>query len=256
MKKIFLAAIAVSIIFTLTSCGGSMPENEVNSAADMQGRTVGVITGSAAEWYLEPFASAFDVRGYGSAGELAEALKSGSVDCAVADEDTYNSMKKAVSKLSALDEPFIDRTYCMAVSADNTQLLNKLVKALEDLENSGTLESMVSGWRDGTYGYGSTEDPGLPRVTVAVDPTFRPYAFYDENGELAGLEIDLIRAVCSELGLSAELTPVASDKLLYMAESGKVSFAVGRIVLDDENTAILFTQPYVRSTQLLIVREG
>jgi ABC-type amino acid transport substrate-binding protein len=257
MKKCLKAtSLSMLLVIFLCSCSSKLPANKVYSAVDMQGKTVGVLSGSAAESYVSPYGSMMNIRTYTDVSAMAAELKSGGLDCAVADESRFAAIKKSSSSLTYLDERFIDRSYCLALSADNSQMLEKLDAAILAAQNDGTIDSIVSGWKNGDgYAYDYSESDSADVIAVAIDPTFEPYAYYNEENELVGLEIDIVRELCSRLNLKAEFTEVSSDKLLYMAESGKVSFAIGRIINDSQNENILYTQPYDTDVELIVVRK-
>ena len=224
----------------------------------MPGRSVGAMEGTAAAGYLQLYGGSMDVRLFQDQETMAAALKNGSIDCVIADSRTYEAMRDYTSQITSLEERFIDRDYCFAVSADNTELLQRLDNALDGLLRDGTIPSIISRWTDGE---GQEQESGQPKakgetsITVAVDPTFVPYAFYGEDGALEGLEIEIARAVCSAMGLESEFVEAEPDMLLYTVESGKVAIAIGRIVRDPENTAVSFSESYGHSEQLIVVRK-
>ena len=255
MKKFLSAALAaLLIVLTLTSCGGKLPDNKVYEAADMVGKTVGVLRDSPSAGYIAPFTGVLSVRYYDNAESLAVELKNGGIDCALADESTLAAMRKSSSRLHALEEKFIDRSYCIAVSVENRIMIENIGMALSAMSRDGTLAAIVDGWLNGGYA-GAYQNGEYERsISVAVQPGFYPYAFYDEEGELTGLEIDIVYEICARLGLNVEFAPVDSERLLYMAESGKTSFAIGLIVQDPDNEAISYSENYMHSTQLIVVR--
>ena len=259
MRKRFTAVLTALLILSiiLSGCSEELPSNKVYSASDMPGSTVGVLSGTASAGYLEKYGSSMTVMQYDDVESMSVALKNGSLDCVVADDGTFQEMRNYVSGFKSLEEYFIDRDYCLAVSADNEELLTNLDAALETLQQNGTLDAIISGWNAGGYEWETdpaTAEDGLSSISVAVDPTLSPYAFLDENGELAGAEIDIVRALCAALGLRPEFIQVASDQLIYTVESGKVALAVGRLTPTGEETGVTFTQPYTHSRQLIVVR--
>ena len=154
-----------------------------------------------------------------------------------------------------IDDKFVDCDYRLAVSVENTELLDNLNSAIRALNASGELDSIVKSWLDGGGEEEHESGTDRTRITVAIDPTFYPYAFIGEDGEPAGIEIDLVWAVCGQLGLEPEFVTAQPGMLLYMAESGKTAFAVGRLMLDPDNDAVGYSAPYMHSTQLIVVRK-
>lgn len=250
MKKIFSAALAALIMISLAACsrGG---DSRIRDLDDLAGKTVGVLRGTSSEGYLRHFEYDVEVREYDDTDALKKALRNGQVDCAVAEEEKAGEMTGFLSGLETLEEPFTDSDYVIAVSAENRIMVENLNIALSGIDRSGELDRLTSG----TGGVITPAEDTGTAVTVAVDATFYPYAYYDGEGDLTGIEIDLVRAICKYLGLSPEFLPVETDMLLYMAESGKCSFAVGRITADPADEGLAFTSPYLHSTQLIVVRK-
>lgn len=255
MKKLFLTALAVLILLSLSACGAGVPDNHVFSREDLAGRSVGVLDGTASPGYARLYEGEIYVSAFESAEAMAAALKSGGIDCAIADGDTFDEMRDYTSSVKRLEEMYVDARYVLAVSAENRLMLENLNAAIGRLRDSGELDRIADSWKLGMDSGQWAPPPDSRTVSVAVTADFYPYAFLDENGELRGLEIDVVRAVCADLGLDPEFMAVKSDMLLYMAESGKTSFAVGRIEADPENVGLTYTESYLHSTQLIVVRK-
>ncbi len=255
MRKLFSTALAVFILFSLSACNAGAPDNHVFTRADLAGASVGVLDGTASPGYARLFEGELYVGVYESAEALAAELKSGGIDCAIADEDTYDKMRDYTSAVTKLKEAYVDARYVLAVSAENRLMLENLNAALGRLRDSGELKRIEEAWKLGLESVEWTPPADSRAVSVAVTAEFYPYAFLDDNGELRGLEIDVVRAVCADLGLEPEFMVVKPDMLLYMAQSGKTSFAVGRIEADPENEGLAYTESYCHSTQLIVVRK-
>lgn len=247
-----IAALIFAMI--LVSCGGNLAENKVYSAEDVNGRTVGVIEGSAAESLLSGYGGSVSVNAYGDAQSLADALHDGFVDCAICGDEISDTVVRSASGLTALDESFATLDYRIAMSAENKQLQTQLNTAIAALSSDSTLKNIIGSGKAGEL----MEIPRLTEgalITVAVDPTFAPYSYYDENGNLAGIEINLVNAICGYLGLTVEYNVVSPDMLMYMASSGKVSFAIGRIT-EDAGDDVIYSDVYDTDNEIIIVRKG
>lgn len=249
MKKITLLLLP-ALILLLAACSGRLPDNTVDKPADLAGKTVGVLENSVTEGYLRDVADKVYIRTFSEKSSLAAELKSGALDAVIADE-TLSADLTRDSSLRALDTPFINRAYCIAISEENATLLKNVNDALKTLRRGGTLDKLAD-WDEETFSF---EDEGETAGTlvIAVAPDFAPYAYYDENGALAGLEIDLARLLCRQLGLTPEFRVAERDKLLYLAESGKVSLAIGRITRGEN--AVSYSDTYLTSVQSIVVRK-
>lgn len=255
MRKLFSTALTIFILLSVSACNAGVPDNHVFTRADLSGKSVGVLDGTASPGYARLYEGEMSVNTFETPEAMAAELKSGGIDCAIADEDTYDAMRDYTSAVTKLDETYVDARYVLAVSAENRLMLENLNAALGRLRQSGELGRIASSWELG-IGYENWAPPeGGRTITVAVTADFYPYAFYDENGELRGLEIDVVRALCTDLGLTPEFMAVEPDMLLYMAQSGKTSFSVGRITADPEKEGLSYTESYLHSTQLIVVRK-
>lgn len=254
MKNVLRTAAFVLVLALLSGCTGKLPENKVYSREDMEGKLVGVVKGTVAESHLAVWGDRVSVQTFDSVKKLAKALRDGLVDCAVCGEESLKDVKKAARGIEPLEEEFLIRSYRMAVSVDNPELLRRLNETLEALRENGTAAKIIDGGKAGALPAAPGSFTG-ETVTVAVAVGFYPYAYY-EGEELTGIEVRLVQAVCQYLGLTPEFVPASEDKYLYLAESGKVSFAIGRITEGDGGEGILYTDPYDVDKQLILVRKG
>lgn len=87
---------------------------------------------------------------------------------------------------------------------------------------------------------------------------FKPYAFVDENSELAGTDIELLNAVLNELdGKIAEAQAVDWGALIPGVTSGRFDVvAAGMFVTPKRCAAVRFSQPYFGIKQALVVPKG
>ncbi|PDT75153.1 transporter substrate-binding domain-containing protein, partial [Sinorhizobium sp. BJ1] len=59
-------------------------------------------------------------------------------------------------------------------------------------------------------------------IKIGIDAAYKPYAYVEANGELAGFEIDLIKAVCAEIKANCELSNVPWDGIFTALETGTI----------------------------------
>lgn len=249
MKKLFPAVLAAFLTVLLSACSGP---SGIGSREDILDKTVCVLSGSVSDGIVERMDPDIDLVRCDTLSSLKELLRDGGADCAVVDKSTADKLTGLLTGFRTAEEPYARLDYVIAVSAENRLMLGNLNAALGALRRSGRLEELTGESRGDT---GDTAEPsGASTVTVAVEPDFFPFAYYDEEGGLAGIEIDLVREICAELDLTPEFLPVEADMLLYMAQSGKCSFAVGRLTAG-EKEGLSFSDSYMDSTQYIIVKK-
>ena len=89
------------------------------------------------------------------------------------------------------------------------------------------------------------KDSGV--LYVAVSPDFYPFAYYDDNGDLAGFEVDLIRYYCTQLGVSPVFVDLPFDELMLGIENGKYDVAISGIAnVGDRSERMILTSPFYR----------
>ncbi len=126
-------------------------------------------------------------------------------------------------------------------------------------EESGQLKEIIGGHlsKDG-YRYVSPEnaDRSAGTLTLAVDNRFPPYAGDDGTGNIAGIDIDVARAVCDILRVDMKVVVFNHDSLITAVEFGKADFALGGLT-DNENDRKMvdFSNPYVKCEQVIVTRK-
>ncbi len=94
-------------------------------------------------------------------------------------------------------------------------------------------------------------------LTVALTGKYPPFSFYDENGELAGFDVDVSRAVAGRLGRRLEIVATEWDGILAGLLSGKYDAIIGSMAITPERARqVDFSEPYYVSGAQLFVRRS
>ena len=113
------------------------------------------------------------------------------------------------------------------------------------------------------FGRGRPEGEGMwerieerGSIVVATSGTLFPASFYNDDDELTGFDVEVMRAVADELGLEVEFRIMAFDGMLGAIQSGQVDAAVNDINRTAEREEqVDFSEPYKYSFASLMVRE-
>ena len=83
-----------------------------------------------------------------------------------------------------------------------------------------------------------------------------PWEFQDENSEIVGFEVDLLREVSERLGYDElDIQNVPFNGLFSAVQSGRIDVAISSITITDERLqSVSFAQPYYDSDQSLSTR--
>ena len=95
------------------------------------------------------------------------------------------------------------------------------------------------------------------KLTIATSPDFPPFESLGDNGEVTGIEIDILNLICAELGVTLDIQQVDFDSVLPGVQAGKYHMGVSGISVTparEENT--LFTDPYCLAAQAIVVMNG
>ena len=123
--------------------------SEIATVDDLTGDkkyTIGVQTGTTGDLY-----STWDIEDEGlgtvsrfnKGADAVEALKIGKVDCVIIDNEPAKAFVAESEGLKILDTAYAEEQYAVAVSKDNTELLENINKALKELTDDGTLQKIV-----------------------------------------------------------------------------------------------------------------
>lgn len=95
------------------------------------------------------------------------------------------------------------------------------------------------------------------KLTVATSPDFPPYEYLDDNGDVVGIEIDILELIAKKLGLELQVDPMDFDSALLAVQQGKSDMVVsGVTVLPERELVMNFTDSYTNAVQVIVVPEG
>ena len=80
---------------------------------------------------------------YKTGADAVEALKTGKVQAVIIDNEPAKSFVKANTGLTILDTEYVEEEYAIAIAKNNTALLEKINKALDELIADGTVQAII-----------------------------------------------------------------------------------------------------------------
>jgi polar amino acid transport system substrate-binding protein len=92
-------------------------------------------------------------------------------------------------------------------------------------------------------------------LVVGTSPDFPPFEYVDENGNIVGFDIDLIRLVAQKAGFKdIEIVSMDFDALIPALQQGKIDvIAAGMTITPEREKVVDFTIPYWEVDQAVIV---
>ena len=260
-KKIVSLLLAAVTAFSLTACGGGVPENTVFSEADLVNKTIGVQLGTTGDIYAsDKEADGCTIERFNKGTDAVQSLKQGKVDCVIIDEQPAKAFVAKNDDLTILSDEFVTEEYAICVSKDKKELTEAINGALAELKSEGTIDAIIANYiGDETKGqnpYVKQEvDRSAGTLIMATNAAFEPYE-YVEGENIVGIDVDIAQAICDKLGYELVIEDMEFDSIINAVQSGKADIGVaGMTVTEDRLKNIDFTDSYTTATQVIIVRK-
>lgn len=93
-------------------------------------------------------------------------------------------------------------------------------------------------------------------IIVGLDDTFAPMGFRNNSGELVGFDVDLAKEVGKRLNIEVRFQPIDWDAKVLELNSGTIDMIWnGLTITEERKLEMLFSDPYVENTQMIISME-
>lgn len=271
MKKVFLSIlILTAAVLMCYGCSVSKDQSSstesasISSVDDLSGKRIGVQLGTTGDLYCTDYekdGSGTVVERYNKGADAIQALRQGKIDCVVIDEQPAIKFVEQNDGIRILDEEFTNEDYAFVLSKDNTALLDQINQALNELKADGTIENIEKNWVGaeselGKYPYEKKDiDRSNGTITIGTNAEFPPYESYSD-GQIVGIDIDIMQAVCDKLGMDLQIEDMAFDSIITAVTSGKVDVgASGFTITEERKKNVNFTESYTTSKQVIIVKD-
>ncbi|MDB6118851.1 MAG: extracellular solute-binding protein family 3, partial [Verrucomicrobiaceae bacterium] len=101
------------------------------------------------------------------------------------------------------------------------------------------------------------EGGGTKPLVIGTDATYPPFEFKGADGELAGVSIDMGKALATHLGRPVEFRNIAFDGLITALQTGSVDIVISSMTANEERRKSLdFSDPYVTTGICLLLRKN
>ncbi|MCR5599706.1 MAG: transporter substrate-binding domain-containing protein [Ruminococcus sp.] len=257
MKKL-LNVLTAGMLITVCFTGCGVPKNTVHSSDDLKGKVIGTQLGTTGYIFAGDIENA-KVEGYNKGADAIQALKQGKIDAVIIDSEPAQEFVNKNKGLQILPDVFAEEEYSIAYKKGNDELGKKIDDALTKLKENGKLDEITSHWVGNDpdrVSYVPEKDMERTGVLVmATNAEFPPYESM-ENGEIVGIDVDMMNAVCDELGLKLKIDNMEFDSIIAAVNSGKADVGVaGMSVTPEREKNVSFTQGYASTKQVIVVRE-
>ena len=266
-KTVSMIVAGLLSVAMLTGCE-SKEAKTISSADDLPGAVIGVQLGTTGDQYAteleeepEEGQPAAKIERYDTGADAINSLKQGKVDCVIIDSEPAKVFVEKNSDLKILPDPFADEEYAVAIKKGNTELVDKINAALNELEAEGTLKKIIDNYiGDDTKGSFKYESPaGTDRsngkLVMATNAAFPPYEMI-ESGKIVGIDPDIMQAVCDKLGMELVIEDMKFEAIIAAIQSGKADVGVAGMTVDEDRLKnVDFSRSYAKGKQVIIVKK-
>ena len=92
---------------------------------------------------------------------------------------------------------------------------------------------------------------------VGVEPAYAPFEAEDANKNVAGFDIDIMRAVAQKIGIEVKFVPTPFEGIFNFLAQGDRDLLISAITITDERKQTVdFSTPYFEASQLIAVQTG
>ena len=263
LRKLFLLTIIIVSVLTGTAfaaagesgASGTDPAKETRKTAnpaDYAGKKVGVITGSTGERIaLELFPESIPMYFTGFSDSLL-ALKVGTVDAVITDASHVRDMQRI--------DKVVDYELVPGQSSYLAQAFPKTEKGkalqeefnawFEEYRADGTLERLEEKWftfpeEQCVFDDPSDLPPGEKILNIATMGTSPPLE-YVKDGELMGMEIEIVREFCRAAGYQPVFSTMEFSSVLTGVIMGKYDMGASNLTVTEERKkSVYFADPFL-----------
>ncbi len=151
------------------------------------------------------------------------------------------------------------RLFCEDVVPQEYQAYNALaeIELLSDqpdtrLLNIGNVEPLPYASRENRMA--AIEERGRLRVGYVSDSL--PFAYERQNGDLVGLEVDLVQMIANDLGLGLDLVEIKREDIAKYLANGQIDISIGGLFATPNRTLkYQLSEPYMDASLSLVVRD-
>lgn len=119
-------------------------DSDITGSADLEGKVVGVQLGTTGDILASEMVGDENVERYNKGFEAVQALMQGKIDAVVIDSAPATVFVEQGEGLVLCDEKMSQEEYAIAVKKGNTELLEKINTALNELKEDGTIDEIVN----------------------------------------------------------------------------------------------------------------
>jgi polar amino acid transport system substrate-binding protein len=230
-----------------TAAAGNPAERVIHGTADFDGLRIAVLQGSAQEGYARnTFPRATVLAFTAGVTDVNLALNTGKADVAFADEPGVLELFTTEKNMTMLREPLFGFPLGVGFNKSNTALRDQFNAFLAELRRTGEYDKLFKHWKDESTRVmpAIVNDGRNGTLKAGVNASNPPY-LYVQNGEIVGIDAELISRFAASIGRKVEYSNMEFGSLVAAVATGKVDLVSSSIFITPERLKrIDFSDPY------------
>ncbi len=232
----------------LSSCG------EVASVLETE-KIIAVKYDSANELACEDYEEYTKVT-YNTSSDVVLAVENKKADYGILDDFELNSYIRAGRNINQKEKCEYSLDYCAYFNFDNETLQESFNDAIKDLKDKGVIDKIIATHLKGESYKVSKNNNENGTLTMLCDPSFDNRLFTDDNGEILGLDVDIVREICNYMGYDLKIVSCDFDEMFIKLQGGEVDFIISDCEVNEEReNYYLLSDTYFTLNYYLIERE-
>ncbi len=229
-------------------------DKTIRGLADLKGRQVAVMAGDNAEEYLRRVDPGAKIVARPSFEIALRELSQGKHDAVVVQKLVFCQLaqKTGLDNLRAVGPQLFSQNFCFAVREGDRALLDTLNEGLSLAMADGTFRRLHAKWFAGIEAAGR----GKSRIVIGGDRDFPPYEFLDANGQPAGFNVDLTRAIARRMNLPVEIRLDTWSQVRKGLEAGEIDAIQTLFYSPERDRSFDFAPPSTLVQYAIFVRAG
>lgn len=118
--------------------------SDITDLDKLEGKKIGVQEATTGDAYATEDYGEENVKRYTNGAAAVAALQNGTVDAVIIDNEPAKAFVDANEGLKILETEYANEDYAIAVAKGNTELLDKINTALEELKADGSIDEIVN----------------------------------------------------------------------------------------------------------------
>lgn len=217
MKRIVSFILILVVLCSFSSCGEKdnsfVNKNSKIAVAENSNEL------SAASRYCEE--NGGEIVKYSDVYDAVTAVENGVVDCVMLDEFTASAVINNGASLEFYANSSFSIKYCAYFTEENKALCDEFNRVIKEMTEEGIIEDIKDCHKSGGVYEIDMADVTGGEITMLCDPVFENIIYYDETGEISGVDLDIAKVAFSRLGYNLKIKAVSFEDLFFSLEDGE-----------------------------------